>query len=71
MFNGFSLGENLTGEIAALSAAALWAVSAAIYSLLGQKIPPLLLNFLKGVVAIALIALTLPLSGRRNWYRNR
>jgi len=39
MFNGFSLGENLTGEIAALSAAALWAVSAAIYSLLGQKIP--------------------------------
>lgn len=64
MLNGFSLGENLTGEIAALSAAALWAVSAAIYSLLGQKIPPLLLNFLKGVVAIALIALTLPLSGQ-------
>jgi drug/metabolite transporter (DMT)-like permease len=56
--------ENLTGEIAALAAAALWAISSAIYSLLGQKIPPLLLNFLKGVVAIALIALTIPLSGQ-------
>jgi drug/metabolite transporter (DMT)-like permease len=58
------LSENLTGEIAALGAAALWAISSAIYSLLGQKIPPLLLNFLKGLVAIALIVLTLLVSGQ-------
>jgi drug/metabolite transporter (DMT)-like permease len=49
----------LTGEVAALAAAALWAASSAVYTLLGQRIPPLSLNFLKGLVAIALLALTL------------
>lgn len=56
--------DRFTGELAALAAAALWAISSAIYSLLGQKIPPLSLNFLKGLVAIALLGFTLGLSQR-------
>jgi drug/metabolite transporter (DMT)-like permease len=48
-----------TGELAALVAAFLWAASSTIYALLGQRIPPLKLNFVKGLIAIALICLTL------------
>ena len=44
---------NFTGEIAALSAALLWAISSAIYTRLGLKIPPLQLNLYKGLIAIA------------------
>lgn len=51
--------NNYLGEIAALSAALLWAISSVIYSRLGLQIPPLQLNFYKGIVAIALIVLTL------------
>ncbi|MCT7957951.1 DMT family transporter [Laspinema palackyanum] len=47
------------GELAALSAALLWAVVSVVYGYLGQKIPPMLLNLSKGVVAIALLLLTL------------
>ncbi len=54
---------NFGGELAALGAACLWALSAVIYAHLGQKIPPLLLNLSKGVIAIALIAFTLILQG--------
>lgn len=50
------------GEIAALTAAFLWALSSVIYSIIGQKIPPLYLNFLKGIVAIDLIIATLLLT---------
>ena len=50
---------NFGGELAALGAAFLWAMSAVVYARLGQKIPPLALNLSKGVIAIALIALTL------------
>ncbi len=53
----------LTGELAALSGAFLWALASIIYSRLGQRIPPLELNLLKGVLAIAMLALTLLLSG--------
>jgi drug/metabolite transporter (DMT)-like permease len=48
-----------TGELAALVAAFLWAASSTIYALLGQHIPPLKLNFVKGLIAIALVCLTL------------
>ena len=54
---------NFGGELAALGAAFLWALSAVIYTQLGQKIPPLALNLSKGVVAIAFIAITLMLQG--------
>ncbi|PSF35655.1 EamA family transporter [Aphanothece hegewaldii CCALA 016] len=53
---------NLTGELAALGAAFLWAASSIVYSLLGQKISPLQLNCLKGSIAIVLIIFTLLLT---------
>lgn len=46
------------GEIAALTAAFMWAASSVVYRFLGQSIPPLSLNILKGAVAIALIGIT-------------
>lgn len=51
--------NNYIGIIAALSAAFLWAVSSTVYGLLGLKIPPLQLNLYKGLIAIALIIITL------------
>lgn len=48
----------MIGQLAALIAAFLWATSSFIYSFVGQKIPPLQLNFLKGIIAILLILLT-------------
>lgn len=54
---------NFNGELAALGAAFLWALSAVIYAHLGQKIQPLALNLSKGVIAIAFIALTLIVQG--------
>ncbi|WP_315791709.1 DMT family transporter [Fischerella sp. JS2] len=50
------------GEIAALSAACLWAIASVVYGRLGERIPPLQLNLLKGIVAIALLLLTIVLS---------
>ena len=55
--------NNFIGEIAALSAALLWAISSVVYSRLGLKIPPLQLNFYKGIIAIALIVVTLLIQG--------
>ncbi|MBV9385542.1 MAG: DMT family transporter [Chroococcidiopsidaceae cyanobacterium CP_BM_ER_R8_30] len=51
--------RHFQGEIAALCAAFLWAVSSIIYTRLGQSIPPLELNLLKGAIAIPLLLLTL------------
>ncbi|MEM8780478.1 MAG: DMT family transporter [Cyanobacteria bacterium P01_G01_bin.49] len=50
------------GEFAALGAAFLWAASSIVYALLGQRIPPLQLNLLKGIIATLLIILTLLLT---------
>lgn len=47
------------GEIAALVGAALWAISATVYSKVGATIPPLFLNLSKGLIAIVFILLTL------------
>jgi drug/metabolite transporter (DMT)-like permease len=47
------------GELAALSAAFLWALASAVYAKLGQTLSPLLLNLSKGVVAVMLLILTL------------
>ncbi len=52
------------GELAALSAALLWTVATSIYGRLGQQLPPLPLNGLKGGVAIAAILVTFWLSDR-------
>ena len=51
--------DNFLGEIAALTAALLWALSSVVYSRLGLNIAPLQLNLYKGIIAIALIAITL------------
>lgn len=55
--------SNFVGEIAALSAAALWAIASVLYGRVGEFIPPLLLNLLKGVIAIAFLILTIFLVG--------
>jgi drug/metabolite transporter (DMT)-like permease len=54
---------NFKGEVAALSAAFLWAIASVVYSRLGRQIPPLELNLLKGIIAIAFLVLTLLLQG--------
>ncbi|MEP0871389.1 DMT family transporter [Trichocoleus desertorum AS-A10] len=51
------------GELAALSAAFLWAIASVIYTRIGQRVPPLVLNSVKGVIAIAFLAITLWLQG--------
>ncbi|MGB5962713.1 MAG: DMT family transporter [Coleofasciculaceae cyanobacterium] len=58
-----SLSTNFSGEMAALGAAFLWATSAVVYTHLGQKIAPLVLNLSKGVIAIAYITITLIIQG--------
>ncbi len=55
--------EQYKGELAALLAAFLWAAASTVYSRLGAMIPPLELNLLKGVVAIAYLILTLAIQG--------
>jgi drug/metabolite transporter (DMT)-like permease len=55
------------GELAALSAAVFWAIASLVYARLGQQIAPLLLNLYKGLVAIALLLLTLMLRGVSIW----
>jgi len=54
----------VTGQLAALAAALLWAVASLAYGRLGQSASPLQLNLLKGLVAIALLGLTLLLVGQ-------
>ena len=50
---------SFVGEIAALSAAFLWATATVVFGQLGKRIPPLLLNGFKALIAIALILITL------------
>ena len=51
----------LQGEMAALGAAFLWSLSTVVYGRFGKLLSPLVLNLIKGVIAIAFIALTLML----------
>lgn len=51
------------GEVAALAAACLWSIASVVYGLLGQRIPPMQLNLIKGIIAIALLLLTILISG--------
>lgn len=50
---------DFTGELAALSVAGLWAVTSVVYGRIGQRIPPLELNLIKGTIAIALLVFTI------------
>jgi drug/metabolite transporter (DMT)-like permease len=51
------------GELAALSGAFLWAIASIAYSRVGENIPPLELNLLKGILALAMLAITLFVTG--------
>ncbi|MBE9226584.1 DMT family transporter [Phormidium sp. LEGE 05292] len=53
---------NFKGELAALSAAFLWAIASVVWSKVGQRIGPLELNFLKGAIAIVFLGVTIFLS---------
>ncbi len=59
-FNNFSNlpFADFQGELAALFAACLWAVSSTVYARIGQRIPPLELNLIKGTIAIVLLICT-------------
>ncbi|MCU0550248.1 MAG: DMT family transporter [Leptolyngbya sp. Prado105] len=50
------------GELAALTAALIWAVASIVYTGVGRQITPLALNFTKGWIAIVLLILTLLLT---------
>ena len=52
------------GEVAALSAAIIWAMASVVYTGLGQQFAPVVLNLLKGLIAIGFILLTLTMSGQ-------
>lgn len=54
---------NFRGEIAALSAAFLWALGSIIYTRAGAWIPAIELNLIKTVMAIAFLFLTLLITG--------
>lgn len=49
----------MIGELAAVSAAFLWALASLIYARIGQGVPALALNLGKGIIALVLLAVTL------------
>lgn len=51
------------GEIAALGAAFVWALSSTIWQRVGQEIPAVALNFLKGAIALVMLFATILISG--------
>jgi drug/metabolite transporter (DMT)-like permease len=52
------------GEGAALGAALIWAIASVIYTRIGRQLSPLVLNLVKGLIAIVLLIFTLALSGQ-------
>lgn len=52
------------GELAALSAALIWAIASVVYTGVGRTLSPLLLNLVKGLIALVLLILTLLLTGQ-------
>lgn len=51
------------GELAALTAATLWAAAAIMYQRIGQSISPLMLNLFKGAIAVAILAVGMTATG--------
>ena len=52
------------GEVAALGAAFIWAAASIVYTGVGRQLSPLVLNLVKGLIAIALLFLTLLFLGK-------
>ena len=57
-----NLLATLGGELAALGGALLWAIASVLYRRVGEQVPPLELNLLKGILALAMLTLTLLLA---------
>ncbi len=53
------------GELAALTAAVIWAVSSMLYGQIGKQVTPLTLNLTKGLLAIGYLIITMLLTGER------
>jgi len=62
--NPWLLFSEFKGELAALTAACFWAVASVLYSRAGANVPPIVLNLIKGLVATALLLLTILLGGQ-------
>lgn len=56
--------NQVKGELAALGAAGLWASASVIYERIGQKIPPLHLNLVKGIIASVFLVITFLIQGQ-------
>lgn len=54
-----SSGKPLIGEVAALTAAILWAAATLMFGRMGRQLAPVVLNLVKGLFAIAFILITL------------
>ena len=52
------------GEVAALGAAFIWAAASIVYTGVGRQLSPLVLNLVKGLIAIALLLITLVFLGK-------
>ncbi|MEG4277407.1 DMT family transporter [Microcoleus sp. MON1_C1] len=52
------------GELAALSAAFVWALSSTIWQRVGQQIPAVVLNLLKGAIALFMLLATTLILGK-------
>lgn len=55
---------NFIGEIAALGAAFVWALSSTIWQRVGQQIPAVVLNLLKGAIALVMLLATILILGK-------
>ena len=55
---------NFIGEIAALGAAFVWALSSTIWQRVGQQIPAVVLNLLKGAIALVMLLATVIILGK-------
>jgi drug/metabolite transporter (DMT)-like permease len=55
--------QAILGELAALSAALIWAIASFVYVIMGRQIPPLVLNLSKCTIAIFFSILTLLIMG--------
>jgi len=55
---------NFIGEIAALAAAFVWALSSTIWQRVGQQIPAVVLNLLKGAIALLMLFATILILGK-------
>ncbi|NJK75622.1 MAG: DMT family transporter [Richelia sp. CSU_2_1] len=55
---------SFTGELAALAAAFVWALSSTIWQRVGQQIPAVVMNFLKGAIALFFLLSTILILGK-------